>query len=39
MTILDWQIVLDDESSDSSEPQDNEVDAEEDDVRGLYTKR
>ncbi|EAP2293727.1 TPA: hypothetical protein L7Z04_004620, partial [Salmonella enterica subsp. enterica serovar Senftenberg] len=39
VTILDWQIVLDDESSDSSEPQDNEVDAEEDDVRGLYTKK
>lgn len=39
VTILDWQIVLHEEPSENDEPQDDEADAEEDDVRGVYTKR
>ncbi|EMB9644434.1 response regulator receiver domain [Enterobacter cloacae] len=39
VTILDWQIVLNTEESESDEPLDDEADAEEDDVRGVYTKR
>lgn len=39
VTILDWQIVLNEEQSTNDEPQDDEADAEEDDVRGIYTKR
>ncbi|MGC1057632.1 response regulator receiver domain [Pantoea agglomerans] len=39
VAILDWQIVLKEESSDNDEPQDDEADADEDDVRGVYTKR
>lgn len=39
VAILDWQIVLKEESSDNYEHQDDEADAEEDDVRGVYTKR
>lgn len=39
VTILDWQIVLNEETSENDEFQDDEADAEEDDVRGVYTKR
>lgn len=38
VTILDWQIVLDEESVEG-ESQNDEEDAEEDDVRGVYTKK
>ncbi|MDM2776675.1 response regulator receiver domain [Citrobacter sp. Cpo142] len=38
VTILDWQIVLDEEFSDN-DSQNDEDDAEEDDVRGVYTKK
>lgn len=39
VTILDWQIVLDEETAYENNPQDYEADAEEDDVRGIYTKK
>lgn len=39
VTILDWQIVLNEEASENDDPQDDEADVEEDDVRGVYTKR
>lgn len=38
VTILDWQIVLDDESIEHEDAHDDD-DAEEDDVRGVYTKK
>jgi len=39
VTILDWQIVLDEEPNEHEGTQDDEEDAEDDDVRGLYTKK
>ncbi|MDT7030887.1 response regulator receiver domain [Enterobacter hormaechei] len=39
VTILDWQIVLNQDSTTNNDAQDDESDAEEDDVRGVYTKR
>lgn len=38
VTILDWQIVLDEEPAEGGS-QNDEEDAEEDDVRGVYTKK
>ncbi|HHQ4938754.1 TPA: response regulator receiver domain [Aeromonas veronii] len=39
VTILDWQIVLEEEELDDAVDGDNEADADVDDVRGIYTKR
>ncbi|CAI2160494.1 Uncharacterised protein [Serratia fonticola] len=39
VAILDWQIVLDEDSSENEDSHDDETDADEDDVRGVYTKK
>lgn len=39
VTVLDWQMVLDGEAQEENDHQDDESDADEDDVRGVYTKK